>query len=29
LVSTEHFVFVVEPDGGIKYLGKADEVLKK
>lgn len=29
LISTEHFVFVVEPDGGIKYLGKADEVLKK
>lgn len=29
LIRTEHFVFVVEPDGGIKYLGKADEVLKK
>ncbi len=29
LISTEHFVFEVEPDGGIKYLGKADEVLKK
>jgi hypothetical protein len=29
LIHTEHFVFVVEPDGGIKYLGKAEDVLKK
>jgi hypothetical protein len=29
LISTEHFVFVVEPDGSIKYAGKADEVFKK
>ena len=29
LIRTEHFVFVVEPDGGIKYLGKAEDVLKK
>lgn len=29
LIRTEHFVFMVEPGGGIKYLGKADEVFKK
>ena len=29
LIVTEQFVFVVEPDGAIKYLGKAEEVLKK
>jgi hypothetical protein len=29
LIATEKFVFVVEPDGAIKYLGKAEEVLKK
>jgi hypothetical protein len=29
LIATEEFVFVVEPDGAVKYLGKAEEVLKK
>jgi hypothetical protein len=29
LIATERFVFVVEPDGAIKYLGKAEEVLKR
>lgn len=29
MIVTKLFVFQVEPDGGIKYLGKADEVLKK
>jgi hypothetical protein len=29
MVVTEHFVFEVEPDGSIKYLGKSDELLKK
>ena len=29
LVLTEHFVFVIEPDGEAKYVGKADDVLKK
>jgi hypothetical protein len=29
LIRIEHFVFVVEADGGIKYMGKAAEVLKK
>jgi hypothetical protein len=29
MILTKQFVFQVEPDGGIKYLGKADEVLKK
>ncbi len=29
LIHTEHFVFVVEPDGAVKYVGKAEEVLKK
>ncbi len=28
LIRTEHFVFVVEPDGGIKYLGKVEDVSK-
>lgn len=29
LIRTEHFVFMVDPEGGIKYLGKAEDVLKK
>jgi hypothetical protein len=29
LIRTDHFVFVVEPDGAIKYLGKVEEVLKQ
>jgi hypothetical protein len=29
LIRTEHFVFVVEPNGVAKYVGKADDVLKK
>jgi hypothetical protein len=29
LIRTEHFVFVVDADGGIRFLGTADEVLKK
>ena len=29
LIRTEHFVFQVGPDGGIKYLGKTEEVFKK
>jgi hypothetical protein len=29
LIRTEHFVFVVEADGGIKFLGKAEDVFKK
>jgi len=29
LIATGKFVFVVEPDGAIKYLGTAEEVLKK
>ena len=29
LILTQHFVFAVEPDGGIKFLGKAEDVLKK
>lgn len=29
LIATEQSVFVIEPDGAIKYLGKAEEVLKK
>jgi hypothetical protein len=28
-ISTEHFLFTVEPDGAVKYVGKADGVLKK
>jgi hypothetical protein len=29
LIRTEHFVFVVEPDGEAKYVGKAEDVSKK
>ena len=29
MICSEQVVFEVEPDGGIKYLGKADEVFKK
>lgn len=29
IICTEHFLFVVDADGGIKFLGRADEVLKK
>src|SRR6185436_14599335 len=29
MIVTGKFVFVVEADGGIKYLGTAEEVLKK
>jgi hypothetical protein len=29
MVLTKQFVFQVDPDGGIKYVGKAKEVLKK
>jgi hypothetical protein len=29
LIATEQFVFAVEPDGEIKYVGTAKEVLKK
>lgn len=28
LIRTEHFVFVVEPDGVAEYVGRAEEVLK-
>lgn len=29
LIRTEHFVFQVDPDGGIKSLGKVEDVFKK
>ena len=29
MVITKEFVFQVEPDGSVKYVGKAEEVLKK
>jgi hypothetical protein len=29
LIRTEHLVFVVEPDGEARYVGKAEDVLKK
>jgi hypothetical protein len=29
LVMTKEFVFQVEPDGNIQYLGRSEEVLKK
>jgi hypothetical protein len=29
LVITKEFVFQVEPDGSIQYLGRSEEVLKK
>jgi hypothetical protein len=29
MVITKQFVFQVDPDGGIKYVGKSEDVLKK
>jgi len=29
LISTEHFIFVVEVDGSIKFQGNTEEVQKK
>jgi hypothetical protein len=29
LIRTEHFVFVIEPDGEARYVGKTEDVLKK
>jgi hypothetical protein len=29
LIRTEHFVFVVEADGTVRYVGRAEEVLKE
>ena len=29
MVLTKQFVFQVDPDGGIKYVGKSEDVLKK
>jgi hypothetical protein len=29
MILTKQFIFQVETDGAIKYVGKADEVLKK
>ena len=29
MIVTKRFVFQVDPDGSIKFLGKADEVLKR
>jgi hypothetical protein len=29
MVVTKQFVFQVDPDGSVKYLGKSDDVLKK
>jgi hypothetical protein len=29
LVDTKQFVFQVDPDGTVKYIGKAEDVLKK
>jgi hypothetical protein len=29
LIRTEHFVFVIEPDGEARYAGKAEDVLKE
>ncbi len=29
MIVTKHFVFRIEPDGEARYLGKAEDVLKK
>jgi hypothetical protein len=29
LIRTEHFVFQVGPDGEARYVGKAEDILKK
>jgi hypothetical protein len=29
VIRTERFLLMVDADGGIKFLGRADEVLKK